>query len=41
MTLTLPAYLEDLKYVVGFEFPEGDEDGLRRSAAAWRLAAVA
>ncbi len=39
MTLTLPSYLDEAKYIVGFEFPQADEDALRRCAQAWRTAA--
>ncbi len=39
MTITLPAHLEELKFLVGFEFPQADEDALRRCAGAWRAAA--
>jgi hypothetical protein len=39
MTITLPSFLEETKYLVGFEFPQADEDALRRCAQAWRTAA--
>ncbi len=39
MTLTLPAELNDLKYIVGMEFPQADEDALWRCARAWQNAA--
>ncbi len=40
MTIRLPAELEELKYIVGFELPAADEDALRRCGGAWRRAAA-
>jgi hypothetical protein len=40
VTITLPRELENLKWFVGIDPPEADEDALWRSAQAWRAAAA-
>lgn len=39
MAISFPVELADLKWVVGAEWPEADEDALRRCGQAWALAA--
>ncbi len=39
MGLSLPSELDFLKWVVGSDWPEADEDALRRCAHAWATAA--
>lgn len=40
MTIGIPGWLQWVSYLVGEEWPEGDEDAMRRLASSWRSSAT-